>query len=216
MKIVKNISIVNIRKFENFVRREDLDFADDGNYFKGFSYKGMPITTIRADNITYLSIRIDYLENEFTYNEWMQTKEYKLCEKFNGVSDFDIDELVENIETILTKVSEMNEAAISVKELAMAKAKVTLADEIEHAEQVVENFKSSFKWYESDEYKIKRLIDYLKSEEQKIRRAKEIDLDTISKRQKRVIAERFTNYGYVMINADDFYLREMSNAITSC
>jgi len=215
MKIVKNISIVNIRKFENFVRREDLDFADDGNYFKGFSYKGMPITTLRADNITYLSICVDYLKNEFTYNEWMQTQEHELCEKFNGVSDFDIDELVENIETILAKVSEMNEVAMN-EEIDMAKAKVTLAAEIEHAEQVVENFKSSFKWYESDEYKIKRLIDYLKSEEQKIKIAKEIDLDTISKKQKREIAERLTNRGYVMINADDFYIREMSNAITRC
>ena len=111
MKIVKNLSIANIRKFENFVRREDLDFTDDGNHFKGFSYKGMPITTLRADNTTYLSIRVDYLENEFTYREWMQTEEYKLCDKFNGVSEFDIDELVENIEAILAKVAEMNEAA---------------------------------------------------------------------------------------------------------
>lgn len=215
MKIVKNISIANIRKFESFVRREDLDFSDDGNHFKGFSYKGMPITTLRTDNTTYLSIHVDYLKNEFTYKEWMQTQEYELCGKFNGVSDFDIDELVENIETILAKVSEMNEAAMN-EEIDMAKAKATLADEIEYAEQVVENFKSNFKWYESNEHKIERLIDYLKSEEQKIKRAKEINLDTISKKQKREIAERLTNYGYVMIDADDFYLCEMSNAITSC
>lgn len=38
MKIVKNLSVVNISKFEGFIRREDLDFADDGKYFKGFSY----------------------------------------------------------------------------------------------------------------------------------------------------------------------------------
>lgn len=110
MKIVKNLSIVNIRKFEGFVRREDLDFADDGNHFKGFSYKGMPITTLRADNTTYLSIRVDYLKNEFTYKEWMQTEEYKLCGKFNGVSEFDIDELVKNVEIIIVKVAKMNEA----------------------------------------------------------------------------------------------------------
>ena len=39
MKIVKNLSIANIRKFENFVRREDLDFTDNGNYFRGFLIK---------------------------------------------------------------------------------------------------------------------------------------------------------------------------------
>lgn len=133
MKIVKNLSIANIRKFENFVRREDLDFTDDGNHFKGFSYKGMPITTLRADNTTYLSIRVDYLKNEFTYREWMQTEEYKLCNKFNCVSEFDIDELVENIETILAKVAEMNEAAIN-EEIDMTKVKAALANEIKYAE----------------------------------------------------------------------------------
>lgn len=215
MKIVKNLSVANIRKFENFVRREDLDFTDDGNYFRGFSYKGMPITTLRSDNTTYLCIRVDYLENEFTYKEWMQTKEYKLCDKFNGVSEFDIDELVENIEIILAKVAEMNKAAAN-EEIDMTKAKAILADEIEYAEQVVENFKSNFKWYEASEYKLKWLIDYLKSEEREIKRAKETDFDTMSRKQKKEIIERLTNCGYVIIDKNGFYLCEMSNAIANC
>ena len=215
MKIVKNLSVANIRKFEGFVRREDLDFVDDGNYFRGFSYKGMPITTLRADNTTYLCVRVDYLENEFTYKEWMQTEEHRLCDKFNGVSEFDIDELVENIETILAKVAEMNEVAIN-EEIDMTEAKVALANEIEYAEQVVENFKNNFKWYDAEPYELKTLIDYLKSEKQKIERAKVMDFDAMSKKQKREVAERLTNYGYVVIKKDDFYLREMSNAIASC
>lgn len=215
MKIVKNLSVANIRKFEGFVRREDLDFVDDGNYFRGFSYKGMPITTLRTDNTTYLCVRVDYLENEFTYKEWMQTEEYRLCGKFNGVSEFDIDELVENIETILAKVAEMNEVAMN-EEIDMTEAKVALANEIEYAEQVVENFKNNFKWYDAEPYKLKTLVGYLKSEEQKIERAKVMDFDAMSKKQKREVAERLTNYGYVVIKKDDFYLREMSNAIASC
>ena len=215
MKIVKNLSVANIRKFEGFVRREDLDFTDDGNHFKGFSYKGMPITTLRADNTTYLYIHVDYLENEFTYEEWMQTEEYKLCNKFNGVSEFDIDELVENIETILAKVAEMNEAAMN-EEIDMTKVKAALANEIEYAEQVVENFKNNFKWYEASEYELKCLIDYLKSEEREIKRAKEMDFDTMSRKQKKEIVERLTNCGYVAINVNGFYLRELSNAIASC
>jgi hypothetical protein len=215
MKIVKNLSVANIRKFEGFVRREDLDFTDDGNRFRGFSYKGMPITTLRADNTTYLSIRVGYFENEFTYREWMQTEEYKLCDKFNGVSEFDIDELVENIEAILAKVAEMNKAAMN-EEIDMTKAKTALVNEIEYAEQVVENFKNNFKWYEASEYELKRLIDYLKSEEREIKRAKEMDFDTMSRKQKKEIVERLTNYGYVAINVDGFYLRKMSNAIANC
>jgi hypothetical protein len=215
MKIVKNLSVANIRKFEGFVRREDLDFVDDGNHFRGFSYKGMPITTLRTDDTTYLCVRVDYLENEFTYKEWMQTEEYRLCDKFNGVSEFDIDELVENIETILAKVAEMNEVAMN-EEIDMTEAKVALANEIEYAEQVVENFKNNFKWYDAEPYKLKTLISYLKSEEQKIERAKAMDFDAMSKKQKREVVERLTNYDYVVIKKDDFYLREISNAIASC
>lgn len=212
MKIVKNLSVANIRKFEGFVRREDLDFADDGNYFRGFSYKGMPITTLRTDNTTYLCVRVDYLENEFTYKEWMQTEEYRLCDKFNGVSEFDIDELIENIEIILAKVAEMNEAAMN-EEIDMTEAKAALANEIAYAEEVVENFKNNFKWYEVTEYKLKSLVMYMKEQVKEIERAKAMDLDAMSKKQKREIAVRLTNYGYVKITKDGFYLREMSNAI---
>lgn len=215
MKIVKNLTIANIRKIEGFIRRQDLDFADDGNYFRGFSYKGMPITTLRTDNTTYLCVRVDYLENEFTYKEWMQTEEYKLCDKFNGVSEFDIDELLEDIETILTKVTEMNENAMN-EEIDMTEVKIALANEIEHAEQVVENFKNNFKWYDAEHYELKTLVAYLKSQEQKIKTAKGMDVDATSIRQKKEMVQRLNDYGYVMINKNGFYLSEMTKAITTC
>ena len=212
MKIVKNLSVANIRKYEGFVRREDLDFADDGNYFRGFSYTGMPITTLRSDNTTYLCIRVDYLENEFTYKEWMQTEEFKLCDVFNGVSEFDIDELIENIETVLAKVAEMNEAAMN-EEIDTTKAEVALANEIANAEQVVENFKTNFKWYEVSEYKLKVLLACMKNQVKEIERAKTLDITALTKKEKREIVERFNNYGYVRIANDGYYLREMRNAI---
>lgn len=84
------------------------DFTDDGSRFRGFIYKGMPMTQCFADNICYLSIRVDYLGNNFSYKDWMQTEEYKLCHKFNGVSEFDPEELIENLKKIMTKVNEMS------------------------------------------------------------------------------------------------------------
>lgn len=111
MKLVKNLSKVNIRNIDGFERREDLDFTDDGSKFKGYSYKGMPITTIRYKDETYLSVRVDYLWNKFDYKTWMQTEEYKLCDEFNGVSEVDIDKLVENLEKIIAKVNELNACA---------------------------------------------------------------------------------------------------------
>lgn len=111
MKLVKNLSKVNIRNIDGFERREDLDFTDDGNKFKGYSYKGMPITTIRCKGETCLSVRVDYLRNKFDYKTWMQTEEYKLCNEFNGVPEIDIDKLVENLEKIIAKVNELNACA---------------------------------------------------------------------------------------------------------
>lgn len=212
MKIVKNLSVANIRKYEGFVRREDLDFADDGNYFRGFSYKGMPITTLRSDNVTYLCVRVDYLENEFTYKEWMQTEEFKLCDAFNGVSEFDIDELIENIEAIMAKVAEMNEAAMN-EEIDTTEAEVALVNEIANAEQVVEEFKANFKWYDASTYQLRTLMAYMKNQVQEIERAKAMNIAEMSKKEKREIVERFNNYGYVRIANDGFYLREMRNAI---
>lgn len=212
MKIVKNLSVANIRKYEGFVRREDLDFADDGNYFRGFSYKGMPITTLRSDNTTYLCVRVDYLQNEFTYKEWMNTEEYRLCDVFNGVSEFDIDELIANIEVIIAKVAEMNEKAMN-EEIDMTEVKIALANEIAYAEEVINNFKNNFKWYDANAYKLKSLIGYMKSEEQEVVRVKEMDVDMLSKKQKREMAERLANYGYVVIRKDGFYLSEMIKAI---
>ena len=212
MKIVKNLSKANIRKYEGFERREDLDFEDDGNYFRGFSYKGMPITTLRSDDVTYLCVRVDYLENEFTYKEWMQTEEFKLCDAFNGVSEFDIDELIENIEAIMTKVAEMNEAAMN-EEIDTTAVEAALANEIANAEQVVENFKANFKWYDANEYTLKKLLACMKNQVQEIERAKAMNIAAMNKRGKREIIERFNNYGYVRIANDGYYLREMRNAI---
>lgn len=110
MKMVKGLTKVNAGKYGIDVR-EDLNFNDDGNYFRGFSYNGLPITQCRSRGECYLSIRVDYLVNNFSYREWMDTDEWKLCHKYNGVFEFDIEELVEDLKKVLNKVNEMNKAS---------------------------------------------------------------------------------------------------------
>lgn len=107
MKMVKGLTKANARKYGIEVR-EDLDFNYDGSRFRGFSYKGMPMTQCIYQGICYLSIRVDSLTNNFTHNEWSETQESKLANEFNGVSEFDIDKLIENLEAIISKVNEMN------------------------------------------------------------------------------------------------------------
>lgn len=212
MKMVKNLTISNIRKYEGFERREDLDFSDDGNRFRGFSYKGLPITILRSDDITYLSIRVDYLHEEFTYKEWMNTEEWKLCEKFNGVSEFDIEELIKNMEIIIAKISEMNARARG-EVIDTADMEIALGNEIKMAEEIVESFKKNFKWYDCSSYKLNSLINIMKQFEKKIEAAKCVDFSLMSNVQKRECRERFENYGYIEISENSYALNMLVKAI---
>lgn len=210
MKMVKNLSKVIVRNHEEFNLREDLNFSDDGSYFRGFDYKGLPITTLRSNDKTYLSIRVDYLDNEFTYHEWMKTDESKLADEFNGVYDFDLDKLIDNCERIIAKVNELNEKAreevIDTKPI-----EEKLNKEIKMAENVVEFVKTSLKWWELSDYELKNVSCYMKSTLNKIERMKNIDFENIDKSSLRRMKEHLNEYGYVKLRKDDFYLREMYN-----
>lgn len=161
MTIIKNLSKTIVTKNPNFHVREDLNFSDDGNRFRGFDYKGMPITTLRADGSTYLSVRVDYLKNSFTHKEWMETEEWRLADEFNGVPEIDLDKLVENCERIIAKVEKMNKAAESeiidmtdVKE----KAKARIA-EIEAAVSAAKKIE----WWTKETYELNQIKDYMAS-----------------------------------------------------
>lgn len=51
---------------------------------------------------------MNYNEQCLDERAWMKTEEWKLCDKFNGVSEFDMEDLIETIEKIIAKVDEMN------------------------------------------------------------------------------------------------------------
>lgn len=212
MKIVKNLSVANIRKYEGFERREDLDFSDDGNRFRGFSYKGMPITTLRTDNTTYLSIRVDYLENSFTTKDWIAANGWVLCDKFNGVSEFDMEDLIEVLEEVIAKVNEMN-AVAEAELLDMSDVVDAIFNEVVMAEAVVENFKANFKWHEASPHRLVSLLHYMRSAEDMITHAKSVKVRLLPKVQKRQLIQKFKEYGFVMFEKDQFYLKELINAI---
>ena len=180
MKMVKNLTLANIKNIEGMIRREDLDFSDDGNKFRGFEYKGMPITTLRSEDITYLSIRWDYLDNEFTGKEWRKTEEYELCHKFNGVSEFDIDELVENLEKVIAKVKELNDR-VRDEEIDTTVIEQALLNEIAMVEDIIEDFKENFVWWEVEGYKLNSYRIMMESLEQQIDRAKQKDFNALSR-----------------------------------
>ena len=215
MATIKSLTKANAGKYGIEVR-EDLNFNDDGNRFKGFSYKGMPLTQCVSCGETYLAIRVDYLysTNKFTTKEWMATEEYKLEDEFNGCTSIDTDKLIENLERIIAKVNEMNEA-VSKEEFDMTKVKETLAKEIKRDEAALNEFKENFKWWNVKEYELKRLADYTRSEDRNIKAAKITlaNIDNLERRQKKELLESLENYGYVKLQSNGFYLREMKEAL---
>ena len=212
MKMVKNLTLANIKNIEGMIRREDLDFSDDGNKFRGFEYKGMPITTLRSEDITYLSIRWDYLDNEFTNKEWHKTEEYELCHKFNGVSEFDIDELVENLEKVIAKVKELNDRARD-EEIDTTVVEQALLNEIAMVEDIIEDFKENFIWWEVEGYILNSYRNMMKSLEQQISIAKQKDFNSLSRKEKKSLVEGYENYGYVEFRKDSYNLIQLKEAV---
>ena len=188
MTIINNLSKSTVNKNSNFHVREDLNFFDDGNRFRGFDYKGLPITTLRADNTTYLCIRVDYLDNNFTYKEWAETEEYLLEDEFNGVPEIDLDKLIENCERIIVKVEEMN-AKAEAEVIDMADVKERAVKHIEKIENAVNNAKST-NWWEKSDYELRRIKDYMSSLIKEKERLQNTDFDNLNNRQKKEWKER--------------------------
>lgn len=198
--MVKGLTKANVSKYGIEVR-EDLDFNDDGNRFRGFSYKGMPMTQCKYQGVCYLSIRVDYLSNNFTYKEWSKTEESKLTDKFNGVCEFDIDELIENLEIIIAKVDEMN-ANASIDESDINKAIELINEEIESIQNVIKFAKTDLKWWNvSSEYEMKNIKNYISILARKIETGKsliETRCDSENMRKAKYHIERMKTSGTIL------------------
>ena len=206
MKLVKGLTKSNIGKY-GIERAEALDFTDDGNRFRGFMYKGIPMTQCRGDGECYLAIRIDYLRNSFTLREWMDTEEYDLCDDFNGVSEFDIEKLIENLERVIVKVNEMNGAAATDAD-DEEKAKKMIAEELCEIERVVTLVKASSAWWKAPAYITAEVTKYIGYAESSADRwsVKLEGFDSLTIREKKEIIERAS--GTSIIGAQ-YYLEQI-------
>lgn len=208
MKMVNGLTKVNASKYGIEVAPQH-DFNDDGNRFRGFEYKGIPMTQCRADGECYLCIRVDYLKNNFTYKEWMETEEYHLCDEFNGVSQFDIEKLIENLERVIDKVDEMNSNA-SVDKNELENVKNVICDELNKRESFMEEIKTFLELWNvksGKKYYVKHIIEYANSLKNEIERGYKIlkELDTMEVRQQKEFIERSkSSYG---ILGSDFYMK---------
>lgn len=218
MKTVKNLSVTNI-KGTNFVRREDLDFSDDGNRFRGFSYKGLPITTLYSDGRVYCSVEVDYTNNNIPWELWSKTEEYELCDKYNGTSELiDLEDLANICDKVLAKLdsikSEMNNMDLSEQKSKIWKVlndeELELKAFIEKAEGF--NFFKSFMDNKISDWEIKHIKDYLSSLKNDymriIKMISELRMDEMSKKDIIHYAE-FASKGFVVLSCK-FYIEKIT------
>ena len=203
MKMITGLTKANIRNTGIELAPEH-DFTDDGNKFRGFIYKGMPITQCRSDGECYLSIRVDYLDNQFTYKEWMETNEYHLTRKFNGVFQFDLDELIANLDTVIAKVNEMNEAA-KAEVIDMTKVIAKADQEIKDLNTFIETVRTSLKWWTLSEYQLKNARECINKLMLTLERSRNIDFDSLDRHNKKTKVESLNKYGYVIIDLEHDY-----------
>lgn len=212
MKMVKNLTKVTMKYNPNFEVREDLNFTDDGNHFKGFEYKGLPITTLRADDRTYLCIRRDYLQNDFTYEDWKQTEEFNLEWEFNGVNEIDLDKLVENCEAILKKMDELN-AKCRGEELDLTPLKKRLLVERDKVELALAEARCSVRWWKLKPYQLADAKGCYTALERNLEEIcttlKEVESYTCNR--KRNLVQKVEKYGYAFVAENCYWIEKMKD-----
>lgn len=187
--IVKSLTEANIKKF-GIKREADKDFTDDGNRFRGFSYKGIMMSQCRSEGETYLSVRIDYDNYDFHYDEWFDSEEHKLADEFNGVSEVNVDKLIENIEKIIIRVEALDKhAKKNVNKFDMTEVIEEAQWEIANAEAVIENAKKVEFW-KMENHDLSQICTAINSVEKAITFIKECDFSKLSYKQKYDYTER--------------------------
>lgn len=193
-----------------FIRRTDLDFTDDGSSFRGYELAGMPITYCKSDGMYFISIRVDYLDNYFIWEDWHETDEYKLTDEFNGVYDVDVEKLEKNCVAVAKKVAELNDRVrnevIDTKPL-----KEELEKEIAYGKKIVDDFKKNYKWYEQSNWNLTQAVDYLRHAESQLKRAESLyrTIDGVSVYNLRTHFYSFKEYGYIIIKENDYWFKEL-------
>lgn len=207
MKTYKSLTVANI-KGTGIERCEKIDFTDDGNRFTGWIYKGLAISQCysKADG-TFLSFRPDYakdLENnnlstfKFTapWEFYHMEETYKLGDKYNGVHEFNIDELIADLDTFVEWMKDV-EIRWNATEVDVEKCNEVVEKEVNEAKRKLAEFYKNFDWMNADQYILRDFREYYKRLTQICESAnKNVTKEEIYKR-----LQRLETYGYAYVNS---------------
>lgn len=97
--MTNQITIRDLKKI-GLKHTPELDFGDDGNNFKMFTYHGIPVSYLKSDGDYYIAIRFDYIDG-MTYDKYKTFGSYVNADEFNGVGSVDLDKLKSNLDDAL-------------------------------------------------------------------------------------------------------------------
>lgn len=180
---MKTITENRIKNIPGFVRVPEFDFVDDGTHFTMWAFKGMPISQARSCGMTFLAIRPDYIKtfakngyskltHEAPFEIWKQNPAYRLADKFNGVDEFEMEDLIDTINKVIRGIKEAEDTYNSVSVDTEPVATRTLL-EIENTEVFLKDVVSKYNWIKASisdvsEFKnaycsIERQLNFLKT-----------------------------------------------------
>ena len=147
---------IRLSSIPGVTRDPSNDFADDGNRFQAYLYKGVvPITYLRAGGDVYITIAFHHLE-DINYDEYKEFPSYKNADEFNGVpvDTFNAEIFQKNLEDAYKDIVDF---LGSVEDVDSAQ----LEDRITSINNACKEYEEKVKQYIQDNaLKIMKLSDY--------------------------------------------------------
>ena len=207
IKSIKSITENRIKSIEDFKYLPQYNFSDDGNRFTMWMYKGIPFSQHRSSNGTFISLLYDYLPTmkkagltdltmDAPWEVWSKTEAYKLGDKFNGVEDFELEDLINTIEKYKEGIIAVNKqfAEVSVDVEPLKKA---IANEIAEAKKILEDSKANFDWINASDYAVTEFRSAYRFTEKKIATA----YDILNNKAKTFeLSKQYKEKGYVVFD----------------
>lgn len=206
--MIKSVTENRIKNIEGFKYLPQYNFSDDGSRFTMWMYKGIPFSQHRSSEYgTFIYLRYDYLPTmketgltdltmDAPWEMWSKTEAYSLGNKFNGVNDFELEDLMNTIEKYKEGIIAVNKqfAEVSVDVEPLKKA---IANEIAEAKKILKESKSSFDWINASDYAIKEFRNGYRATEKKIATAYDVLKD---KAKAYNLAQQYARKGYVVFD----------------
>lgn len=110
--MIKNLNKNVCKKYPVFRVREDLNYLYDGCWHRGFDYKEfLEIMTVRTAGVTYMHIDINIHNQKFHWKDWCDAGGSNLANKFHGVVEIDLRDLIDTCEEIIKLILNLNKKA---------------------------------------------------------------------------------------------------------